>query len=331
MNDPQRSYVIAGCDEMLAVRLLAKDGNVELRAFNQSVQLRAEGQVRASPSSGIASTTARPRAAPRSEIEVEAAGRPSSACSRCARWPRSACAPAPRSNGGISLEFGGFRSRERALALALARSEQLTNGTVQPGKGAGKGEGTSGTSPIHARRVGCEAALVFVDGERLADRREGALRQAGRCIPCSPCRWASPRSDRRRSSPLLLHETIGVTRVAAEARPRTASRSRRTALATRHGARDPQVAPAVGHLRVLGEDPPRLSKRSVHVPQPARASPAREMEVGHGLALRDVARAIDADEEEGHAARIGPLQGAEAVADRPETRGPKRAPSRSMS
>ena len=75
MNDPQRSYVVAGCDEMLAVRLLAKDGDVELRAFDQSVQLRAEGQVRAEPEFWDCFNYRAPEGRAEVSVEVEAAGK----------------------------------------------------------------------------------------------------------------------------------------------------------------------------------------------------------------------------------------------------------------
>jgi hypothetical protein len=75
MNDPQRRYVIAGCDEMLAVRLLAKDGDVELRAFDQSVQLRAEGQVRAEPEFWDCFNYRAPEGRAEVSVEVDAAGK----------------------------------------------------------------------------------------------------------------------------------------------------------------------------------------------------------------------------------------------------------------
>ncbi len=75
MNDPRRPYLIAGCDEMLAVRLLAKDGDLELRGFDQSVQLRAEGQVRAEPEFWDCFTYRAPEGRAEVTVEVDAAGR----------------------------------------------------------------------------------------------------------------------------------------------------------------------------------------------------------------------------------------------------------------
>lgn len=44
-QDAERTYLYEGCEEMVGVRLMANDGAREIRAFDQSVTIRAEGGV----------------------------------------------------------------------------------------------------------------------------------------------------------------------------------------------------------------------------------------------------------------------------------------------
>jgi len=44
VGDPGRVELIAGCDEMLGIHLLANDGGTTLRAFDSSVRVTADGQ-----------------------------------------------------------------------------------------------------------------------------------------------------------------------------------------------------------------------------------------------------------------------------------------------
>jgi len=39
-GDPDRDHLLAGCDQMIGVHLLANDGEVEVRAFDQDVEIR---------------------------------------------------------------------------------------------------------------------------------------------------------------------------------------------------------------------------------------------------------------------------------------------------
>jgi hypothetical protein len=75
MNDPGREYVIGGCDELLAVRLVATNGTREIRGFDQSLSLRAEGSVSAEPQFWDCFRYAVPEGKAEVEIEVEAASR----------------------------------------------------------------------------------------------------------------------------------------------------------------------------------------------------------------------------------------------------------------
>jgi hypothetical protein len=75
MDDPDRQYVLAGCEELLAVRLLAKGGGDELRAFDQSVQLRAEGTVRAETNFWDCFAYRAPEGRVEVEVEVVAGGK----------------------------------------------------------------------------------------------------------------------------------------------------------------------------------------------------------------------------------------------------------------
>lgn len=49
VEEPEREYLLAGCEEMLGVRLLAGDGTTELRAFDQDVRISAEGTISDEP------------------------------------------------------------------------------------------------------------------------------------------------------------------------------------------------------------------------------------------------------------------------------------------
>ena len=64
----------------------------------------------------------------------------------------------------------------------------------------------------------------------------------------------------------------------------------------------------------MRQDALRLREGFIDIPQRAGAADAREVKVGRRLALGNIAGAVDADEEERHAARAGFLQGAETVA-----------------
>lgn len=75
MNDPGREYVIEGCDELLAVRLVATNGTREIRGFDQSLRMRAEGSVSAEPQFWDCFRYAVPEGKAEVEIEVEAASR----------------------------------------------------------------------------------------------------------------------------------------------------------------------------------------------------------------------------------------------------------------
>ncbi|MPL99021.1 hypothetical protein SDC9_45234 [bioreactor metagenome] len=86
------------------------------------------------------------------------------------------------------------------------------------------------------------------------------------------------------------------------------------ARAVAHRASHPQVAPPVGHLRHLRQDLAGARERLVDVPQRAGAADPREMEIGRRLPFRDIAGAVDPDEEERHAAGLRPLQCREPVA-----------------
>ena len=208
MNDPQRSYVVAGCDEMLAVRLLAKDGDVELRAFDQSVQLRAEGQVRAEPEFWDCFNYRAPEGRAEVSVEVEAAGKTFARALEVRTLAEVGLRAARRSNVAISIEFGGFRSPREpvplALALARYRNKLQTNGTVGPGKGTGKRRGQHlGSSRITAHHVRVQkAALVSSStASGLRNRAGRPCGQAGRSHTLQPMPRASPRSDRANRAP----------------------------------------------------------------------------------------------------------------------------------
>lgn len=75
MNDPERDYLLEGCEELLALRLLAKSGSRELRAFDQSVQLRADGLVRAEEDFWDCFAYTAPKGRVEVEVEVVAGGK----------------------------------------------------------------------------------------------------------------------------------------------------------------------------------------------------------------------------------------------------------------
>ena len=62
-----------------------------------------------------------------------------------------------------------------------------------------------------------------------------------------------------------------------------------------------------------------MSEGLVHIPQRTGSAGAGKMEIRRRLALRNIAGAVDADEEERHASRVVTLQGAQAVANRLKT------------
>jgi hypothetical protein len=48
-NDPDREYLLAGCEEMLGVRLVARNGDIRVRAIDQAITMRADGEVSPEP------------------------------------------------------------------------------------------------------------------------------------------------------------------------------------------------------------------------------------------------------------------------------------------
>ena len=75
MNDPDREFLIEGCDELLAVRLIAESGSREIRGFDQSIQMRAEGQVSAESQFWDCFRYSVPEGKGQVEVEGEAAGK----------------------------------------------------------------------------------------------------------------------------------------------------------------------------------------------------------------------------------------------------------------
>lgn len=75
MNDPGRDYLIAGCEELLAVRLLVKGTDQQVRGFDQSVKLRADGVVRQEPDIWDCFAYTAPNDRTEITVEVETAGK----------------------------------------------------------------------------------------------------------------------------------------------------------------------------------------------------------------------------------------------------------------
>ncbi len=159
------------------------------------------------------------------------------------------------------------------------------------------------------------AAAVLTDGDRAAELGEGALR----------ARWSvtdfAPRADRHdgrgvvRLDSVGVDHAIGVADVATESDGEVPLGGEVPEPAAVGSARHPEVCPAVGHLRDLGEDAPWARERLVDDPQRATAADSGEVKSGSGLSLRDVSGAIGSDEEEGNAALAVPLECGQPVAD----------------
>ncbi len=94
---------------------------------------------------------------------------------------------------------------------------------------------------------------------------------------------------------------MGVAQLAAERDGELGARRVMSVAAARDGAGDPEVPLTVRHLGDLGEDTARGGERLVHRPQRAGAAEPREVEVGGGLPLGDIAGAVDPQERERHA------------------------------
>ena len=78
---------------------------------------------------------------------------------------------------------------------------------------------------------------------------------------------------------------------------------------------DGEIARAVGQFDDLLEQAVGGVEGRMHVPQRTGAAEFRKRKGAGGKPLRHVAGIIDAQQEERHAARIGPLQRGQAMAD----------------
>ena len=81
------------------------------------------------------------------------------------------------------------------------------------------------------------------------------------------------------------------------------------------GSRNGEIALPVGGLDHLADRLPRILERRMEVPARAGPAEAREGEAVAGVALGDVPRRIDANHEEGYAARAVAAERRQAVGD----------------
>ena len=79
-----------------------------------------------------------------------------------------------------------------------------------------------------------------------------------------------------------------------------------------HGAGNPQVVAAIGHLGQLAGDNAGLGEGLVDIPQRAGAAVIGKVHAGGGLALGHIACAVDADKSKRNAAEVIALQGGQA-------------------
>ena len=71
-----------------------------------------------------------------------------------------------------------------------------------------------------------------------------------------------------------------------------------------HGAGNPQVVAAIGHLRELARNDPRAGEGLVDIPQWAGAAVIGKVHAGGGLPLGHIACTIHAHEGKGNAAQV---------------------------